>query len=82
MYRLTQRLKYKVILGPLLFFLFINDIFSDIEAEIKLIADDTCLFIVVGSPRNAGDILNTDLDRIHKWSEQWLVNFNPKKTKL
>ena len=68
------------ILGPLLFILFINDIVSDIEAEIKLFADDTSLFIVVDNPRNAADILNADLDRIHKWSEQWLVKFNPKKT--
>ena len=32
------------ILGPLLFLLFINDIITDIESSIRLLADDTSLF--------------------------------------
>ena len=68
------------ILGPLLFILFINDIVTDIKAEIKLFADDTSLFLVVDNPINAAEILNDDLHKIHKWSEQWLVKFNPQKT--
>ena len=28
----------------------------------------------------AADLMNTDLEKIHKWSEDWLVKFNPNKT--
>jgi hypothetical protein len=35
------------ILGPLLFIIFINDIVQDIDAQIKLFADDTSLYLVV-----------------------------------
>ena len=35
------------ILGPVLFIIFINDIVQDIDAQIKLFADDTSLYLVV-----------------------------------
>ena len=68
------------ILGPLLFLLFINDIVTDVKAEIKLFADDTSLYLIVDDPNDTANILNSDLDKIHKWSEQWLVTFNAQKT--
>jgi hypothetical protein len=33
------------ILGPLLFIIFINDTVQDIDAQIKLFADDTSLYV-------------------------------------
>ena len=66
------------ILGPLLF-LFINDIVTDIKASIKLFADDTSLYVTVDIPQNAADIINRDLEKIHEWSVNWLVKFNPQK---
>ena len=68
------------ILGPLLFLLFINDIVTDIKASIKLFADDTSLYVTVDTPQNAADIINRDLEKIHQWSVNWLVKFNPEKT--
>ena len=38
------------ILGPLLFLLYINDIVIDIHANIRLFADDTCLYMIVDNP--------------------------------
>ena len=68
------------ILGPLLFLLFRNDIVTDIKASIKLFADDTSLYVTVDTPQNAADIINRDLQKIHQWSVNWLVKFNPQKT--
>ena len=68
------------ILGPLLFLIFINDIVNNINADIRLFADDTSLFITVDNPIVSADILNTDLLQISTWASKWKVNFNPLKT--
>lgn len=47
---------------------------------VKLFADDTSLYIVVDNADTSACLLNTDLEKIHKWSKQWLVSFNPTKT--
>ena len=68
------------ILGPLLFLIYINDIVNDIHSCIRLFADDTSLCLIVEDPAMAADLMNTDLEKIHKWPEDWLVKFNPNKT--
>ena len=68
------------ILGPLLFIMFINDIVKEIHSNIRLVADDTSLYIIVDFPDSAAQILNVDLERIYEWAVQWLVRFNPNKT--
>lgn len=68
------------ILGPLLFLININDIVTDIHSHIRLFADDTSLYIIIENPQLGAEILNSDLDKIHCWSNDWLVTFNPSKT--
>jgi hypothetical protein len=68
------------ILGPLLFLVYINDIVEDINSTIRLFADDTSLYIIVDEPHASANILNSDLCKVSKWANDWLVDFNPAKT--
>ena len=69
------------ILGPTLFIIFINDIVNRINSNTRLFADDTILYKVLNQPISAGIELNTDLTNITNWASEWLVNFQPLKTK-
>ena len=68
------------ILGPIMFLIYINDIVNDIGSCIRLFADDTSLYLIVDDPNVSADLMNNDLDKIHTWSQKWLVTFNPNKT--
>ena len=68
-------------LGPLLWILYVNDIIEDLESEVLLFADDTCLFATADDPSQTAVILNKDLEKIHEWAVKWKVSFNPSKTK-
>ena len=46
----------------------------------KLFADDTSLYLIVDDPNKTANILNNDLETIHKWAETWLVKFNSSKS--
>jgi hypothetical protein len=37
-------------------------------------------YLIIDNPQTTADILNRDLDKIHTWSTNWLVSFNPQKT--
>ena len=38
------------------------------------------LYLIIDNPQTTTDILNRDLGKIHTWSTNWLVLFNPQKT--
>ncbi|MCP3899199.1 MAG: hypothetical protein GY707_05745, partial [Desulfobacteraceae bacterium] len=70
------------VLGPLLFLVYINDIIHAVNySQIRLFADDTCLFIEVDNRDETTPKINSDLDSINKWSKKWLITFSPQKTK-
>ena len=48
------------ILGPLLFLIIINDIVKHIGCSIRLFTDDTSVYIIVGCPLEAGQLLNRE----------------------
>ena len=65
------------ILGPLLFLIYINDLPDNLNAQVKLFADDTSLFSTVHDPTLSAKISNDDLSRISEWAHKWKMFFNP-----
>ena len=65
------------ILGPLVFLIYINDLATDLECNVKLFADDTSLFTVVEDPNTAANNMNHDLELISQWAHDWKMAFNP-----
>ena len=51
------------VLRPLLFLIYINDIVEDIESVIKLVADDTSMYLCLENPHIRAEILNSDLKK-------------------
>ena len=68
------------ILGPLLILIYINDIVEDIQTNINLFANNARLSLVESNPAIAGTMLQTDIDKITRWAQKWLVKFNPSKS--
>ncbi len=70
------------VLGPLLFVIFINDLPDAIEnCETFMFADDTKLFRQVSTKEEAL-MLQSDLNRLETWSNDWLLKFHPQKCKV
>lgn len=70
------------VLGPLLFVLFINDL-PDVAkngSQVYLYADDTKVFRRIRTDEDC-DQLQEDIDEIYRWSERWMLNFHPDKSK-
>ena len=66
------------VLGPLLFLIFVNDLPDWITSNIGMFADDTKIWTQIVSKEDSGK-LQEDLDNLSKWSEKWLLQFNPEK---
>ena len=69
------------ILGPLLFLIYINDLFDGLKSECKLFANGTSLFSVVNDINTSASDLNEDLEKIGNWAFKWKMNFNPDPNK-
>ena len=63
------------VLGPLLFLIQINDLDEAVDCNIKMFADDTCLYISVDDPDQAAGNLNNNLSNVNDWASQW-INVN------
>ena len=69
------------VLGPLLFFLHINDITSDSESEIRLFAVD-CVFYREIKNVEGTVKLQKDIDRLGSWVRKWGMRFQPVKCNM
>ena len=69
-----------LLLGPLLFLIYINDLDDNITSNILKSADDTKVFRKVNTDGDKQHLQN-NLDRLMKWSEKWQRLFNLGKCK-
>ena len=70
------------VLGPMLFLIYINDIFETLTGIARLFGDDTSLSFSSADPVEIERILNQDLSKLSTWAKIWLVLFNPIKTEV
>ena len=69
------------VLGPLLFSLYINDISSDIESEIRLFADDCVCYREIKDEEDTIK-LQRDIGRLGSWARKWGMRFQPVKCNM
>ena len=62
------------VLGPLLFSLYINDISSDVESEIRPFADDCVCYREIKDEKDTMK-LQRDIDRLGSWARKWVMRF-------
>ena len=69
-----------MVLGPLLFILYVNDIPDIVDSKIKMFADDIKIYSTITSFREAL-VLQNNLDKLCDWVKEWLIRFNISKCK-
>ena len=69
------------VLGPLSFYLHINDITADIESEIRLFADDCVCYREIKDKEDTLK-LQRDIDRLGNWARKWGMRFQPVKCNM
>ena len=69
------------VLGPLLFYLHINAIMSDIESEIRLFADDRVCYRKIKGMEDTLK-LQKDIERLGIWARKWGMRFQPVKCNI
>ena len=68
-------------LGPLVFLIYIKDLFDGLASNPKLFTDDTSLFSVVQNINSTANDLKSGLIKISNWAFPWKTRFNPQPIK-
>ena len=66
--RVCPKAQYSVLYS----LIYINDIVTDIEASIRVFADDTSLYIVIETPDASAAVINSDLHKIATWYIEYI----------
>lgn len=74
----TSGVPQGTVLGPLMFFLYKNDIGDNSSSTTRLFVDNTILYSIIQSTSDA-EQLQSDLSVLEHWSQKWLMKFNPTK---
>lgn len=67
------------VLGPLLFFIYMNDVTAGITSSMRLFADDCVLYRIVKNQDDC-ELLQHDLNRFSEWCMKWGMSINSDKT--
>ena len=69
------------ILGPILFNIFVNDLFNSVTNEIILFADDSTAIVTADSVRDLENKANDFLNQLKLWTIENKMSINAEKTK-
>ena len=76
----TSGVPQGIVLGPLLFLIYINDLPEIINCTVKLFADDTKLYSEIKNPSDEVS-LQDNIFESSNWTNKWQLMFNTKKCK-
>ena len=79
-YPVTSGIPQGSVLGPILFVLYINDLPDLVDSDAFLFADDTKVYRIITDTADSG-VLQSDLNKLDKWSDTWLIKYNASKCK-
>ena len=79
--KVTSGVPQGSVLGPTLFLMYINDLGEDIDAKVRLFADDTILYKAINDIKDTQSLQN-DLYKLEKWENEWQMKFNVDKCHL
>jgi hypothetical protein len=77
----TSGVPQGLVLGPLLFLAYINDLPEHVTSSSRLLADDSLLYRKIRSPADAR-VLQEDLDKLQQWEKDWMMTFNASKCEV
>ena len=69
------------VLGPCLFLAYINDLPDSIKNKVRLLADDTIMYLTVKSPTDT-NIFQNDLRALEQYEQDWSMAFNSDKIEV
>ena len=79
--KVTSEVPQGTVVGHLLFLVFINDLPECVKSTPRLFADDCLLYRPIRL-NAVSEELQTDLDKLQKWENNWLMSFNPDKCEV
>ena len=68
-------------MGPTLFIIYVNELPTIVQSQIKLFADDTKIYRPIQTIEDT-ETLQQDLITLGHWSSDWLLKFNAEKCKI
>ena len=68
------------VLGPLLFLAYVNDIWMNVESDLRLFADDCILYRKIRDSRDI-ETLQADINKLMEWAQLNEMKINPGKCK-
>ena len=75
---ISSRVPQGIVLAPLLFLCYINDLPDYVTSNVRLYADDILVSTTINSDCDSINLQN-DINKLSKWSVDWQMEFNPKK---